>query len=167
MSQVTNSHIISICFSVISRWFTEPKAILLTFRWRLQCLRASSFNLESFVFTLKMMCCMKDATTSIPCHSDLKGRMRSLIQSQITLFFSSLLILPHSPDGVQLVQTAGAAEGSVLLTERSVQTRLQEFHPAHEGLTLLLGRHCQQFGLFDTHTKSENILHLQEERDIQ
>lgn len=85
---------------------------------------------------------MKDATTSIPCHSDLKGQMRLQInlETQKTLFFS-LYIIPDSPDGVQMLQTARATEGTVFLTKHSVQTRLQKLHSAHKGLTLLLGRH--------------------------
>lgn len=50
----------------------SPKATLLTWREKLQCFNATSFNLESLCLSLKMMCWMKDATTRIPCQSDLK-----------------------------------------------------------------------------------------------
>lgn len=53
------------------------------------------------------------------------------------------LILPDSPDGVQMLQTGRAAEGTVSLTKHSIQTRLQKLHSAHKGLALLHGRHSQ------------------------
>lgn len=65
-----------------------------------------------------------------------------------------------------MLQTAGAAEGSVFLTEHSIQTRLQELHPVHKGLALLQGRHSQEFGLLDTDTESSNVLHLPDIKDI-
>ena len=63
-------------------------------------------------------------------------------------------MFPGSPDGVQTLLTAGAAEGAVFLTKRSVQTRLQKLHSAHKGLALLQGRQGAEFGLLDTDAKS-------------
>lgn len=69
-------------------------------------------------------------------------------------FFSlHICSLPDSPNGIQMLQTAGATESSVFLTESSVQTRLQELHSAHKGLTLSQGRHIQKLCLLDTDTK--------------
>lgn len=64
------------------------------------------------------------------------------------------LLWPDSPDGVQMLQAAGAAEGAVPLTKRSVQARLQKLHSAHKGLALLRGRHSLEFGLLNTDAQS-------------
>lgn len=69
------------------------------------------------------------------------------------------------PNGVQLLWTAGAAERAVLLTECSLQTWLQKLNSAYKRLTLLQWCHSQKFGLFNTHMKSQNVLHLPEKQN--
>lgn len=98
---------------------------------------------------------MKDATTSIPSHSDLKvsdSNCKNTSNPRNPETFR--LLWPDSPDGVQVLQAAGAAEGAVALTKHSVQTRLQKLHSAHKGLALLRGRHSLEFDLLDTDAQS-------------
>lgn len=76
-----------------NRWSHDSEdgdSFLLTFRWRLQCVRASSLNLESLCLTLKMTCWMKAATVSIPCHFDLREIKKKINKIWITESLFSL-----------------------------------------------------------------------------
>lgn len=59
-----------------------------------------------------------------------------------------------------MLQTGGAAEGAVLLTERSVQTRLQELHSAQERLALLQAAHREELGLLGANPQSYDVVDL-------
>lgn len=122
----------------------------------MQCFRAAPVLSASLPLSLKMTCWIKDATTRIPCHSNLRThsflfKMKPYNQDG---FFSG------SPDGAQLPQTPGAAEGAVLPGEGPLQARLQKLCPADEGLALLQGRQRQEPGLLHTRSQGQHVLRL-------